>query len=94
MKDSEIRTLVSKYVSLDAEIKTLERKRDMLKEQIIALGEGSHRCDLGSVSVTLSQRTLLDQKKLKEVYGDELEPYFKTSSSISVRVTMFGLEEA
>ena len=63
MKDQEIRALVSKYVSLDEEIKTLERKRDMLKEQIISLGEGAHRCDVGSVSVSLSQRTLLDQKK-------------------------------
>ena len=93
MKDQEIRTLVAHYVSLDDEIKSLERKRDALKEQIIALGEGSHRCDLGSVSVSLSQRTLLDQKKLKEDFGEKLMPYYKTSSSITVRVTMFGKEE-
>ena len=94
MNDSDIRALVAKYVSLDSEIKALERKRDLLKEQVISLGEGAHRCDLGAVSVSLSQRTLLDQKKLKEDFGDKLEPYFKTSSSISVRVTLFGLEEA
>lgn len=93
MKEEEARKLVSKYVSLDAEIKSLERKRDLLKEQIISLGEGAHRCDIGSASVSLSQRTLLDQKKLKEDFGDKLEPYYKTSSSITVRVTMFNTDE-
>lgn len=93
MKDQDIRALVSKYVSLDAEIKVLERKRDLLKEQIIALGEGAHRCDIGSASVTMTQRTLLDQKKLKEDFGDKLEPYYKTSNSITVRVTMFKTDE-
>lgn len=93
MKDQEIRALVSKYVALDVEVKTLERKRDLLKEQIIALGEGAHRCDVGSVSVSLSQRTALDQKKLKEDFGVKLEPYFKTSSSVTVRVTVFNPDE-
>jgi len=92
MNDQEIRALVSKYVSLDEEIKALERKRDAMKEQIIAMGEGAHRCDVGSVSVSLSQRTLLDQKKLKEEFGEKLEPYYKTSTSITVRVTVFKPE--
>lgn len=93
MKDQEIRALVSEYVHLDEEIKALEKRRELMKEQIIALGEGSHRSDIGSVSVSLSQRTLLDQKKLKEEFGDKLLPYFKTSSSITVRVTVFGKEK-
>lgn len=93
MKDSEIRELVDHYVSIDEEIKKLEKKRDKMKEQIIALGEGAHRSNLGSVSVTLSQRTLLDQKALKEAYGEALAPYFKTSSSITVRVTKFEGDE-
>lgn len=93
MKDSEIRSMVDDYVSLDEEIKKLERKRDRMKEQMIALGEGDHRSHLGKVSVTLSQRTLLDQKALKEALGEQLAPYYKTSSSITVRVTRFEGDE-
>lgn len=93
MKDAEIRQLVDDYVTLDEEIKKLERKRDCMKEQIIALGEGDHRANVGKVLVTLSQRTLLDQKALKEAYGEQLAPYYKTSSSITVRVTRFEGEE-
>lgn len=93
MKDSEIRQLVDDYVTLDEEIKKLERKRDRMKEQIIALGEGDHRANVGKVLVVLSQRTLLDLKALKEKYGEALAPYYKTSSSITVRVTRFEEEE-
>ena len=93
MNDQEQRALVSKYVTLDQEIKALERQRDAVKEQIIAMGEGAHRCDIGSATVSLSQRTLLDQNKLKEAFGDKLEPFYKTSSSITVRVTVFNPEK-
>lgn len=93
MNDQEQRALVSKYVTLDQEIKALERQRDAVKEQIIAMGEGAHRCDIGSATVSLSQRTLLDQTKLKEAFGDKLAPFYKTSSSITVRVTVFNPEK-
>ncbi len=89
---ADIRTMIDEYVSLDEEIKKLEKKRERAKEQIIALGEGSHRANLGSVSVTLGQRTLLDQTKLKEKFGEQLADCYKTSSSITVRVTVFDKE--
>lgn len=89
MNNSEIKQLVDDYVTLDEEIKRLERKRDRMKEQIIALGEGAHRANIGSVSVTLSERRTLDSKKLKEDMGDQIESYYKTSTSITVRVTAF-----
>jgi hypothetical protein len=93
MNNAEIKILVDDYVSLDEEIKRLEKKRDRMKEQVIALGEGDHRSNLGKVAVTLSQRTLLDQKALKEALGEQLAPYYKTSSSITVRVTKFEGDE-
>lgn len=93
MNNAEIKTLVDDYVSLDEEIKKLEKKRDRMKEQVIALGEGDHRSRLGKVSVTLSQRTLLDQKALKEKFGEQIADCYKTSSSITVRVTRFEGDE-
>lgn len=93
MNNSEIKQLVDGYVTLDEEIKRLERKRDRMKEQIIALGEGAHRANVGSVSVTLSERRTLDSKKLKEDMGEQIESYYKTSTSITVRVTVFKGDE-
>lgn len=89
MNQTEIKQLVDEYVSLDEEIKRLERKKDRMKEQIIALGEGAHRSNLGSVSVSLSERRTLDQTKLKEQLGERIEDFYKTSTSITVRVTAF-----
>ncbi len=88
-KQADIRTLLDDYISLDEEIKKLEKKRERAKEQIIALGEGAHRSNIGSVTVSLSQRTLLDQTKLKEKFGEQLADCYKTSSSITVRTTVF-----
>lgn len=94
MKDAEIRTLVDDYVSLDEEIKKLERRKDKMKEQIIALGEGAHRATLGQVSVTLSESRRLNNDMLKTKFGAEaLEECYRTSSAITVRVTRFEEEE-
>lgn len=89
MEQQQINALVNQYLDLDKQIKALERAKEEIKEQIIALGEGDHRTDIGKVNVSLSQRVLLDQKALKEAYGDALAPYYKPSASIIVRVTHF-----
>ena len=89
MNTAELNQLVDGYVSLDEEIKSLERKRDRMKEQIIALGEGAHRANVGAVTVSLGERRTLDQAKLKESLGDQIEGFYKTSTSITVRVTVF-----
>ena len=89
MNTAELNQLIDSYVSLDEEIKSLERKRDRMKEQIIALGEGAHRANVGAVTVSLGERRTLDQAKLKESLGDQIEGFYKTSTSITVRVTVF-----
>lgn len=89
MNTAELNQLIDSYVSLDEEIKSLERKRDRMKEQIIALGEGAHRANVGAVSVTLGERRTLDQAKVKEALGDAIEDFYKTSVAITVRVTVF-----
>lgn len=88
MEQQEINKMVDRYIALDKKLKELERAKEELKEQIVALGEGEHRTAKGKVSVSLSQRSLLDQKALKEAYGDALAPYYKTSASITVRVSI------
>lgn len=89
MNTAELNQLVDSYVTLDEEIKSLERKRDRMKEQIIALGEGAHRANVGAVTVSLGERRTLDQAKLKESLGEQIEAFYKTSTSITVRVAVF-----
>lgn len=89
MNTAELNQLIDGYVTLDEEIKSLERKRDRMKEQIIALGEGAHRANVGAVTVSLGERRTLDQAKLKESLGEQIEGFYKTSTSITVRVAVF-----
>ena len=83
-------TLIDKYVLLDAEIKRLEKRRDELKEQLIALGEGNHGGHEGSVSVSLQNRKNLSKDKVAAlITPEQLESCYSTGSSIVVRVTKF-----
>ena len=82
--------LINDYLACDAKIKKLTKILEEMKEQIVALGEGLHRTDKGAVSVTLSQRKTLSQDNLKDFFDGTIpEKFYKTSSSISVRVTKF-----
>ena len=86
-------SMIDKYVLIDQEIKRLEKRRDELKQQVIALGEGGHPGHEGAVSVSLQQRKTLDQDKIKKLLSEDvLETCYKTSASIVVRVTKFEKE--
>ena len=93
MNHASITELIDQYLELDGKIKRLELERDAKKEQVIALGEGAHRSNLGSVSVTAGQRRTLDQELLKSTMGADLEAFYKVSKSITVRVTHFNRDE-
>lgn len=85
-------SLIDKVVLIDAEIKRLEKRRDELKQQVIALGEGTHAGHAGSVTVALQNRLNLDKDLVKAAIADEekFEACYKTGSSIVVRFTVFG----
>lgn len=94
MNNAEIKTLIDDYLTLDVEIKSLERKRDKMKEQIISLGEGAHRANLGQATVTLSETRRLNNDLLKAKFGEDgLEDCYKTTAAITVRVALFPKEE-
>ena len=90
MTHEEQTEILNDYLACDAKIKKLEKFRDELKEQVVALGEGSHKTEKGSVSVTLGERKTLSQDILKESFGGEIPAkFYKTTASITVRVTKF-----
>jgi adenosylmethionine-8-amino-7-oxononanoate aminotransferase len=83
-------TLVDKLVLIDAEIKKLEKRKEELKQQVIALGEGTHGGHAGSVSVSLQNRKNLSKDLVaKLITPEQLESCYTTSGSIVVRVTVF-----
>ena len=95
MNTAKIKALVNDYLTIDSEIKTLERKRDKMKEQIVSLGEGAHRSNAGQVTVALSETRRLNNDLLKAKFGEaQLEDCYKPSAAITVRVTVFPKDEA
>ena len=94
MDSKQLYSLVDELVSLDASIKSLETRKTVLKEQVIALGEGTHPGHLGSVSVALQNRKNLSKDLVAKLLTEEqLESCYTTSSSIVVRVTQFNKGE-
>jgi len=94
MDSKQIYSLVDELVSIDAQIKALEKTKDKLKEQIVALGEGSHPGHLGYVSVALQARKSLTPDKVKKLLTPEqFESCYTSGASIVVRVTQFNKEE-
>jgi len=90
MTELETRTMIDEYIALNSKIKKLELELAERKDQIIALGEGAHRTAKGQVTVTLSETHRLNNDLLKAKFGEEvLADCYKTSSSITVRVTKF-----
>lgn len=91
---SEIFSTVDKLVAIDAEIKKLEARRDELKQQVIALGEGGHPGRLGAVTVALQSRKSFKVDKAKAfMTEDQFLSCYETGSSIVVRITQFNREE-
>lgn len=93
MDQSQQFSLIDKFVLLDAEIKRLEKRRDELKEQVVALGEGNHGGHEGAVSVSLQNRKNLSKDKVAAlITPEQLESCYTVSGSIVVRVTKFDKE--
>ena len=87
-------SLIDKLVLLDEEIKSLEKRKEELKQQVIALGEGAHPGHEGSVSVALQSRKSFKSEKAKKFLTEEqFESCYETGSSIVVRITRFNRDE-
>jgi len=87
-------SLIDKLVLLDEEIKNLEKRKEELKQQVIAQGEGNHPGHYGSVSVALQARKNLSKDLVaKIITPEQLESCYVTGSSIVVRITKFNREE-
>lgn len=85
---------VDKLILIDVEIKKLEKRRDELKQQVIAMGEGGHPGHVGAVTVTLQSRKMFKADKAKKFMSEEdFESCYETGSSIVCRITQFNREE-
>ncbi len=93
MNPSEQFSLIDKFVLIDEEIKRLEVRREQLKQQIIALGEGGHAGSEGAATVSLQSRRTFKADKAKAFLTDEqFDSCYEVGSSIVVRVTRFNKE--
>jgi hypothetical protein len=87
-------SLVDKLVLIDEEIKRLEKRRDELKQAVIAMEEGGHPGHEGAVTVTLQSRKNFKSDKAKAFMTEEqFNSCYETDSSIVCRITRFNREE-
>ena len=92
LSQKAVRELIDNYIAADAEIKKIAKYKETVKAQLLALGEGAHRGNAGQVTVTVSDVSRLNNDLLKAKYGEGLADCYKTSSSITVRISMFDKE--
>lgn len=92
LTQKQIRQLIDNYIQADAEIKKIEKFKDKVKEQLVALGEGAHRGNVGQVTVSKTETSRLDNALLKAKYGDNLADCYKPSVSVTVRIAKFDEE--
>lgn len=94
METQKTYSLIDKLVLLDEEIKSLEKRKEELKAQVIALGEGAHPGHEGSVSIALQNRKTFKSDKAKVFLTEEqFQSCYETGASIVVRITRFNREE-
>jgi len=87
-------SLIDKFVLIDEEIKSLEKRKEELKQQVIALGEGGHPGHKGAVTVSLQNRKSFKADKAKQFMTEaQFESCYETDSSIVVRITRFNQGE-
>lgn len=91
MNHEQQSALINDYLACDSKIKQLEKLRDEMKKEIIALGEGSHSTSEGQVSVSVSERRTLSQDLMKKFFNvtEFPEELYSTSKSVTVRVTKY-----
>lgn len=94
MNKKQVREMLDEYVSLDVQIKALEKRMKVVRENVISLGEGAHAGLTGSVSVTVQSRNTLTPAKVKELLTPEqFQSCYSESKAIVCRVTPFNIEE-
>ena len=86
------RELIDNYIAADIELKKIEKYKDKIKEQLISLGEGSHSGLTGKISVVAAETSRLNNDLLKAKYGEALADCYKTTTSITVRISVFDKE--
>ena len=92
LSQKAVRELIDNYIAADAEIKKIEKYKEKVKEQLIALGEGAHRGNAGQVTVSKTETLRLNNDLLKAKFGEALTDCYKTSKTVTVRITRFEAE--
>ena len=92
LNQKQIRELIDHYIAADVELKKIEKYKEKIKEQLVALGEGAHRGNLGQVSVVASETSRLNNDLLKAKYGEGLADCYKMTTSVTVRISIFDKE--
>lgn len=87
-----IRELIDNYLLADIELKKIEKYKEKLKADLIALGEGDHRGNSGQVSVSTTETARLNNDLLKAKFGEALADCYKSSKSVTVRIKLFDKE--
>jgi len=87
-----IRELIDNYLLADVELKKIEKYKEKLKADLIALGEGAHLGNAGQVDVSTTETSRLNNDLLKAKYGEALADCYKTSKSVTVRIKLFDKE--
>jgi len=58
LSQKAIRELIDNYLLADVELKKIEKYKEKLKADLIALGEGAHLGNAGQVSATVKARLI------------------------------------
>ena len=92
MENQRLRELTQTYITLKKSIAELKNQfqscnlgiKDILKSENLTKVELKN---LAKIALSKSQRTILDQEKIKAYLGEDLEKYQKTTESESLRIT-------
>lgn len=92
LSQKAVRELIDNYLLADVELKKIEKYKEKLKADLIALGEGDHMGNIGQVIVSTTETSRLNNDLLKAKFGEALVDCYKTSKSVTVRIKLFDKE--
>jgi len=87
-----VRELIDNYLLADVELKKIEKYKEKLKAELIALGEGAHLGNVGQVNVSATETSRLNNDRLKAKFGEALADCYTLSKSVTVRIKLFDKE--